>query len=109
MIYKFNYLHIILIIIAWITYSQATLSLGHCSTIISSDIRKLTTWKVEDSPYCLKAYKFGYIDISSNAILTIEPGVVVYFIGDTTLRVAGHLIAKGTPKHNIHFIQQNNM
>jgi len=58
---------------------------------VSSDIVTDTTWLVDYSPYVI----YGYIDVSSGATLTIEPGVIVKFVPYYSLTVAGALNATG--------------
>jgi hypothetical protein len=63
------------------------------ATLVSGGIIANTTWTIAQSPYQVT----GDISIGNGAILTIEPGVTVYFNSATNLVVsAGGLIARGT-------------
>ncbi|MFB3889061.1 MAG: right-handed parallel beta-helix repeat-containing protein [Candidatus Bathyarchaeia archaeon] len=58
-----------------------------------------TTWTKADSPYVLT----GNILVQTGAVLTIEPGVIVY-LPDFYLKVNGTLSARGTSSDRIQFI-----
>ena len=62
-----------------------------------------TTWTFSDSPYRIAQD----ITISSEATLTIEPGVEVRFDGGKNLFIVGMLVARGTPEQPIVFTSSN--
>ena len=57
------------------------------------------SWRVANSPYVVN----GDIEIPSNTLLMIEPGVEVIFSGDFVFKVDGYLQAKGTYDDKIVF------
>ncbi len=72
----------------------ATQSGTNVTGIITSD----TTWNKTNSPYTLT----GPVAVNSEAVLTIEPGVMVN-LGNYYLQVNGTLVAKGTSNNQIIF------
>ncbi len=73
----------------------------HADTVVSGTLYGNNVWTTAGSPYVVQ----GGVDIASGAVLTIQPGVVVRFTSNTTLRVFGNgsLIADGTPTQPITF------
>ncbi|MCA9148289.1 MAG: hypothetical protein KDA92_03260, partial [Planctomycetales bacterium] len=66
---------------------------------VSGTIASDTAWTTADSPYVVT----GNITISSQATLTIEPGVTVQFRPNVGMTVNGRLLAEGTPAERITF------
>ncbi len=82
--------------------AQAAPTVINAWTAIDTD----TVWSLEGSPYLVK----GWIDVSNNATLSIDPGVVVKFgdngvgvTGRISLTNGGSLIAHGTNLSPIQF------
>ncbi len=70
-------------------------------TNVSGNISSNTTWTKANSPYTLT----GDISLTSNSVLTIEPGVLVQSNGAHQLKVnrGARLIADGTANDSIRF------
>ena len=68
-------------------------------TNVSGIIFENTTWKLANSPYIVT----GHILVEDNVNLTIDPGVVVKFYGEKSMRVDGILYAHGTESKMITF------
>ncbi|MCX6787654.1 MAG: right-handed parallel beta-helix repeat-containing protein, partial [Candidatus Kaiserbacteria bacterium] len=67
-------------------------------TVVDSDISEDTAWTKAGSPYLVQ----GKIAVNQNAILSIEPGVIVQFDANG-MAVFGRLLAKGSPDEPITF------
>ena len=57
------------------------------------------TWSLQNSPYNL----VGEVTIPAGETLTIQPGVIVYAMGDYRINASGTIIAVGTPADSIRF------
>lgn len=57
------------------------------------------TWSLQNSPYNL----VGDVTIPAGETLTIQPGVIVYAMGDYRINASGTIIAVGTPADSIRF------
>lgn len=68
-------------------------------TLVSGTLSSDTTWQASQSPIQVA----GRVTVSAGVVLTIEPGVVVEFAADTSLRVDGTLVARGTSTAPIYF------
>lgn len=66
---------------------------------ITSDIKADTTWTIAASPYLVG----GDISVLAGATLTIEPGVEVRLNADSSIIVAGQLVARGAQDADILF------
>lgn len=69
------------------------------ATNVSGIISTNATWTKANSPYIVT----GDIDIDTNALLTIEPGVTIKVDGNYTIYVDGIIKALGTGSDNILF------
>lgn len=69
------------------------------STDVTANITTNTTWTTAGSPYIIK----NDININTNVILTIQPGVTVKFESGVDIDVYGALVADGTPSLPITF------
>ena len=77
------------------------LSRNFVSGVFTSD----QLWELSGSPYIVT----GDIGIASNAVLTIEPGVIIDYDGPYTLLLkGGHIVANGTETEKITFQSQYN-
>ena len=74
--------------------AQAT---DHSGTLTSNE-----TWASSDNPH----YILGNITVPSGFILTIEPGVEIFFKGNYYIRVAGEMKAEGTSEDRILFTKE---
>lgn len=78
-------------------------SMAGADTIVSGNIATNTTWSLTNSPYVVT----NDISVGSNAILTIEPGVVVKINGAKSITVGngslGAINARGTAALPITF------
>jgi hypothetical protein len=74
---------------------------GAADTPVSGEIATNTRWEVANSPYVVQ----GTVDVTSNAVLAIDPGVTVKFDGFFSLNVqsGSALEAEGTPALPIVF------
>lgn len=91
-----------------VTIQASTAGLNSATTVVSvytnptqvsGLIATNTTWTLAKSPYVVT----DYITVSSDAILTIEPGVEVRFNRDRGMFINGALIANGAPLNKIVF------
>lgn len=90
---KFNYLLSIFIIFISICYSNA-------QTTVQGGIFSNTTWTKANSPY----YIIGNVVVFPSETLTIQPGVIINFAGNTGLEIRNAtIIAIGTPTDSITF------
>ena len=69
------------------------------ATYVEGAVTKNTVWTLVDSPFMLS----GDVTVSSNATLTIEPGVEVKFGEGFSLVIDGRLVANGTESKMIRF------
>lgn len=69
------------------------------ATYVEGIIAQDTIWTLVDSPFVVS----NDVIVTSDATLTIEPGVEVRFGGDFSLIVNGAIVAKGTSNRMIHF------
>jgi hypothetical protein len=69
------------------------------TTFVSGTIHSNTTWTPAGNPYLV----IGGTRVDTNAVLTIQPGVLVKLNSDITFTVDGALIAEGTPSDSIYF------
>ena len=68
-------------------------------TSVSGYISEDTIWRIDDSPYLISSD----IIIETNAVVTLEPGVVVKFVAGNNIIVDGGLVARGNSTHPITF------
>ncbi len=73
------------------------------ATIVTGTIEESTTWTVEGSPYSLPEG----LTIAPNAVLTIEPGVLIGLGSWQSLFIEGGLTATGTRSDSIHIVPLN--
>ncbi|MBU3097669.1 MULTISPECIES: dockerin type I domain-containing protein [Clostridium] len=88
------------ILIGFNTVVFADASSGELKTEVRGYVDSDTTWTASKSPY----YITGKITVAEGAILTIEPGVTVYFADEyypCDLSVYGNLVMKGTTDNKI--------
>ena len=71
----------------------------HAETSVEGEIASDTTWKLDDSPFVVKAT----LQVTQGVTLTIESGVVVNFKDGQTLQVDGVLVARGSEEEPIKF------
>lgn len=65
---------------------------AHAQTLVSGNIASSVRWTTAGSPYVLS----GPVTVQSAAVLTVDPGVVVYMAANAELRVeSGKLLALG--------------
>jgi hypothetical protein len=69
------------------------------ATYVEGIIAQDTIWTLVDSPFVVS----NDVIVTSDATLTIEPGVEVRFGGNFSLIVNGAIVAKGTNNRMIHF------
>lgn len=74
-------------------------TVARSQTTVSGPIEQDTTWSAEDSPFVL----VGEVLVTSNATLTIEPGVEVRGTPASSLVVEGIMLATGTAQERILF------
>ena len=68
-------------------------AVANAATSVSGPITVNTVWTAAQGPYNVT----GDVLVQSSAVLTIEPGVTVYFASGTNLTIAaGSLVARGT-------------
>ena len=84
---------LIALAVLWATTTPRT------QTLVSGTLSSDTTWQASQSPIQVA----GRVTIPAGVVLTIEPGVVVEFAADTSLRVDGTLVARGTSAAPIYF------
>ncbi len=84
-----------LLLSAALTFS----ALQNFATNVSGIISNSTTWTKANSPYIVT----GDIDVDTNAVLTIEPGVTIKVDGNYAIYVDGIINAAGTDTDNILF------
>ena len=70
-----------------------------CQTNVSGVITEDTEWTLKGSPY----YVMSDAAVTSNATLTIDPGVEIRFSNRTKLIIRGNLIAVGASTDSISF------
>ncbi len=79
------------------------MSAARAQTVVSGAIESTTHWTTAASPYLLS----GPVSVQGNAILTIDPGVVVYMGPNAELRIeSGRLLAQGTANRPIKFTSE---
>lgn len=72
-------------------------------TSVSSNITRSERWTAEASPYLLS----GHVSIQGGAVLTLDPGVVVYMAANSELAVeAGRLISAGTFERPVQLLSE---
>lgn len=69
------------------------------ATLVSGVISSNTTWTMAASPYIIT----GNVGIPSGVILTIEPGVTVYYAGAYYILVKGAIVENGSQLQPISF------
>ena len=70
--------------------------------IVGGAITSDTTWSSDT------VFVHCDVDIADGATLTIDPGVVVLFMGPFHIDVKGRLLAKGSPGDSIRFTRESN-
>lgn len=90
---------ILMIVSGVILGSIVQLDVVQASTTVSGVLNFDTTWTQANSPYVVTTPLL----VNTGVTLTIEPGVTVHLNG-TYMRVAGTLIARGTPTSPIEII-----
>ncbi len=68
-------------------------------------IESNATWRLADSPVVLAEN----ITISTNATVTIEPGVEVRLVGRVFVTVEGRIVAEGTQARPIRFVRHDSL
>jgi len=76
-------------------------SLTTAQTEVSGSITSTTTWTKTNSPYVVT----GDINVYPDVTLTIEPSVIVKLDSVVSFVIKGEIIARGTEKDSIYFIQ----
>ena len=76
-----------------------SISVARAATNITSDITSDTTWDASGNPFIVS----GVIHVSAAASLTINPGVVVKFAKNASIKVDGEVDAIGDPANKIYF------
>ncbi|MEI6316791.1 MAG: right-handed parallel beta-helix repeat-containing protein [bacterium] len=71
----------------------------YAATTVTSDIVSDTTWTASSGPFIVS----GVIHVSAASTLTIEPGVVVKFDKNSSLKIDGEVDAIGDPGNKIYF------
>lgn len=74
-------------------------ALGYSQTNVSGSIFSNTKWTVTGSPYIVS----GKLVVFEDALLTIEPGVVVKFNSEASIELRGKLRAAGNASDSITF------
>jgi hypothetical protein len=82
-----------------VTFTNSFLLPVARATYVEGFITQNTVWTLVDSPFVVSQN----VTVSSNATLTIEPGVEVRFGGDFSLIISGRLLANGTQDSLITF------
>ena len=82
--------------------SQAQPVLRPAGDDVGGDITTDTTWTLAGSPWVIRTN----VTVFDGVTLTIEPGVTVYVVASTSLRVYGTLLAEGTEALPITFGRQ---
>ncbi len=73
-------------------------SYANAETTVTDDITGDTTWDVANSPYII----LNPVQVSEDATLTVEAGVLVQFDYGTEIAVNGAVVANGTSENRIH-------
>jgi len=72
---------------------------------VTGDISQSTTWTASGNPWVITApspsQPIREIRVTSNATLTIEPGVIIQIDGALAINIEGSLIARGTEQNPI--------
>ncbi|MDB4316424.1 FG-GAP-like repeat-containing protein, partial [Cyclobacteriaceae bacterium] len=83
--------------------------LGMGQTDVSGTISSNTTWGLSGSPYNVT----GNVGVSNGVILTIDPGVIINFLGDYKILIKGILLASGSTSsfitYNGNTVEGNNV
>jgi parallel beta-helix repeat protein len=90
---------LIVMILSVFTFADRLFPLTVSATYVEGEIMQDTIWTLLDSPFVVSKN----VTVSSNATLTIEPGVEVRFGGNFSIIVRGRLNASGTPDKMITF------
>ncbi len=92
-------------LLAPFSFSLKNINFTKAATIISSsEISEDTTWILDGSPYIITNDSGGMIiHIFPEAVLTIEPGVVVKLGSDSGFTVEGEMVANGTESNPVIF------
>ncbi|NQT35358.1 CotH kinase family protein [bacterium] len=72
-------------------------------TIVSGTIESSTNWSIENSPYSLP----DGLTVAPDAVLTIEPGVVVGIGNWENIRIEGGLTVTGSFNDSVRFVPLN--
>ena len=86
----------LLVAIVALVVAVPRVTCGSCTTTVPAGTMSGATWSIAGSPYCIG----GDILVDS---LTVEPGVLVQFLGEYELYVTGTLTAAGTGAQPILF------
>jgi hypothetical protein len=88
----------LLALLGLVLWAIPSLALDHSGIIASSEI-----WQAADNPHVVT----GNVTVNPGVILTLEPGVEVYFNAGLRMNIQGNLSAVGTPGQGILFTKNS--